>query len=134
MTPAFPAPEAEAPETDAPASLSERLRSYARFAALIADQVEALEQRDGVRLRELGGERAALEDELRDEAGELPDLLGEAVQAVEDHLAEHEALRSRWTSLEAGALRATRAVGLRRAAQGRYPTPALPDTRLDVRF
>src|SRR5690606_37861162 len=119
-----------------PEGLRERLQGYARLVSLVAEQLEALEHGEAVRLRELAEERAALEAELRGEGDgdTLPDLLAEGVQAVEEHLTGSEVLRSRWTSLEAGALRATRAVRPGHAPRGRYLDPSALATQLDVRL
>lgn len=119
----------------ASAELRERLHGYARLVSLVAEQLEALERGDAVRLREVDEERAALDAELREAGdGSLPDLLAEGLQAVEEHLTGDEALRDRWTSLEADALRATRAVRGLRTGPGRYPDAGSLAGQLDVRF
>lgn len=75
---------------------SGRLRDCSYFVALLADQLEALEQEDYPRLRELDAMRAKLAEEIRAETdGEIP-LLESVAMQMEEALVEVES----WTEFQ----------------------------------
>lgn len=130
---------AEVLSSGAPAAeLRTRLQCYARYVALIADQLEALEQGDSARLRQTQEARDELERELAggeaEDADDLDSLVRRGAEAVERRLAEERSLRSRWTSLEDDAIRVTRTVRASRPGRGRYPATGALAAQLDVRF
>lgn len=138
---------------DASPEAAERLQSYARFVNVIAEQLQALRERDLERFNELARERSALEAELEKLDAELgprahgslmeaisrgiPGLLGEELVSLDARLHADEALEAQWADLEDQAFRAARTLGAASRRPGEY-TPDAPEpaqrTRLDVRF
>ena len=110
--------------------LHERLASFSRYVALVADQIAALEAGAGVRARELGDARAELEEEL----GDVPALLREALQVIEERLQSDELLRDRWRSLQDDAFRITRTLPPKGPRKGRYLEDRADAGRLDLRL
>lgn len=129
------------------AGLQERLRGYARYVALVADQLEALEQGDRTRLRDLHEARAELEREMQGEPpeeddpeatapspAELQEALTAGIRLLELAVETSQATQEEWTRLQDRVRSAT--VGLRpaRVAWDRYPEAEAGVARLDVRF
>lgn len=141
---------------DAPA----RLRDFGRYLGLVADQLEALKQRDLPRTRELAEERARLEDTLRDApddaaaeaegmtAGDrdangpadptLPEeLAAELAQALHELIEferREEEQRTRWIALGDDTLRSLQGARVRHPSGGQYVEFPAGDGRLDLRF
>lgn len=150
-------PQEAVPATaDAPA----RLRDFGRYLGLVADQLEALKQRDLPRTRELAEERTRLEATLRDAPQEAPeeaeagdegeretaepsdaslpaDLAAELAQALHElHEFERqeEEQRTRWIALGDDALRSLQGARVRHPSGGQYVEFPAGDGRLDLRF
>lgn len=132
-----------------PRTRPERLRDFGRYLALVADELDALEQRDLPRLRELQEQRLELERELRPDreeeetgsrgeplpfAEDLAGLLAEGLDTLQQGAEEDRISRDRWTTLEHDALRAMQGTRLRGVRRGQYLELASGDARLDVRF
>lgn len=57
-----------APSDSVSTDAVERLQRYSRFVALVAEQLDAMREDDGERLRRLGEERVSIERELADQS------------------------------------------------------------------
>jgi hypothetical protein len=160
VTPASPAPR-EAGGRDVLRAL---LQLYGRYAALIAEQLDALDRRDYPRLQQLALDRDRIQrdiearareasdgqlDGLRPGAGEVDHLLASALDQVQQASEDDAALRDRLERLRASALSAAKGLVLRRAdrtvaarvrgsAQGaayaHEGETTPPAAKLDVRF
>jgi broad specificity phosphatase PhoE len=118
---------------------SERLRDCSHFVALLADQLEALEQEDFPRLRELDAMRAKLAEEMRAETdGEIPLLewvamqVEEAVVGVESWTEFQRRSSDELSQLQDESLPLVR--GIRRLGGGNYLPLEPASTQLDVRL
>lgn len=129
------------------AALGSALRLMSRRATLFADQIEALEKGDSVRLRELAEERVAVEAEFDALAATvpMPDLAAEpapdperwvraALAELEREWAEEEAARERLHALGESALPLLRNLARDHPAAGEYVELGNPAHALDVRF
>jgi hypothetical protein len=140
LLPAQPAPPAPREER---ASLPERLQGYARYLALMADELAALEQRDERRLQLLDAERLRLARELTGTEPDAPPppphlelyvLLREGLEEIERHVGQEEQEREMWDHLESGALRAAHRLRVAVVRPGEYrPFPG-GDAKVDVRL
>ena len=119
----------------------ERLRTIARCIALLADEVEALEQGDAPRARDLAEQRAALDAELRAEDEEAAPLypalyttpVGEALQELTRRAEGDRRAREELEYLRDFSLPLARGIPSP-AAGGRYPDLELEDSQYDVRL
>jgi hypothetical protein len=124
-----------------PASeLTERLQLYARYVAIVAEQLEALSGDRAERVAELEEERLAAEAKLhalQDATTELPRLeefLNLGVAALDESSTAARELQERWSALSDGALRSARTVGPITVSGGRYPQIRPLDHHLDRRL
>jgi hypothetical protein len=137
VIPAAPAPREER------ASLPDRLQGYSRYLALVAEQLEALDQQDAPRLQALELARQRLARQL---AGTEPDeplpqphleiyaLLRAGLEEIEQHVGQEEQEKEVWDHLESGALRAAHSLRVTVVRPGEYrPFPG-GDAKVDVRL
>lgn len=121
--------------------LRDRLRLYARYAALVAEELEARERGDRERLRERMDERERVRAEIAalpgaDGGDEAPAPGGalEAAVAEAERRAQAEAeVRDRLSRMRDASLRARSGVRLPRPAGDGYAPPATVRGALDVR-
>jgi chromosome segregation ATPase len=136
----------EAPLTPATAeheSLRTRIQSYARLMAIIADQLEALDQGRALRYQELSAERERLQRELDAARGDdespsdgvdaLAPLLHHTLQEIESEAETQARLRARLTEIRDASLQAIRRLELRSVRGGEYYPKVMPTRQLDVR-
>ncbi len=134
------------PERD---TLRARLQVYSRYAALVADQLAALDQGDLTRLQELAAERERVLRALTEVEGadpdapgddtvelrvEFPELLAQALRELADRTEAGLRLHERFQDLEGVTLRAFRGAQLRRSGRGQYWRGGPGQHRIDVRF
>ncbi len=131
---------AEAPAEGAPRLDSDRVRDCSHLTALLADQLEALEQADFARLRELEGMRERLAGEMREELDDgvplLPWLLArveESLLRIEEWIGADRRARDEVAQLQDGSLPLVRGIR-RRAGGGSYLSLDPGSTQLDVRL
>lgn len=130
-------------------ALRTRLQAYARYAELVAQQLAALDEGDLARVQQLTAERERVHHVLGEATGaasdggpddtaelrvEFPELLAEALRALEGRTAAEQVLRDRLSDLEGVTLRTLRGAELRRARRGQYWRSDASQHRLDVRF
>lgn len=129
-----------APATEPASELAERLQIYARYVAIVAEQLEALSADRAERVAELEEERLAAETKLRelekavDELPSLEEFLSLGVAALEEGSTAARKLQERWSALSEGAIRSARKVGPIVVSGGRYPELRSPEHHLDRRF
>ena len=135
-------PDAPAPREER-ASLPDRLQGYSRYLALVADELEALEQQDERRLRFVDAERQRLAREL---TGTEPDaepppphlelyaLLRAGLEEIEAHVGQEEQEKEMWDHLESGALRAAHQLRVAVVRPGEYRPFSGGDKKVDVRL
>lgn len=135
MTPELPG-DASAPSR----SESERLRDCSSLVALLADQLEALEQGDLPRLRELESMRGRLAGEMREEIDPdtpllpwLAERVEEALRRVDGWIESDRHARDEVAQLQDGSLPLVRGLH-RRAGSGTYPSLEPGGAKLDVRL
>lgn len=130
--------EAESPTTDI-----ERLQRYSRYAALVAEQLEALRSGDLDRLRRLNVERMLLQGEddwPEGEAGEskplsdLHDVLRSGIDELEERFDGRRRVDERLSLISAGALRTARELPVTPTRRRRYPEISARQSRVDLRF
>jgi hypothetical protein len=136
----LPEPPAQREER---APLAERLQGYARYLALVAEELEALERRDEPRLQLLDAERQRLARELAGtEPGEPPPpphlelyaLLRSGLEEIEAHVGQEEQEKEMWDHLESGALRAAHRLRVSVVRPGEYRPFSGGDAKVDVRL
>jgi len=100
--------------------LATALRAYARYAGVVADQLEALDRGDAARQWVLEHERTAAEREverLLDRAdGQVEQVLAAAIVAIGGAAAERTLVRGRIAQLDEDARRAAQLAALTRPA------------------
>lgn len=129
------------------AALGSALRMMSRRAALFADQIEALETGDALRLQELAEERATVEAEFdaltatvpmpEAETEPIPDperWVRAALAELEREWAEEEEARERLHALGESALPLLRNLARDHHAVGDYVELGSPTHSLDLRF
>ncbi|MEX2570312.1 MAG: hypothetical protein WD737_03335 [Gemmatimonadota bacterium] len=127
-----------------PARLSERLQLYARYVALVAEQLAALREDRPYELTNLEEERAGLEARLQDTDGRVVDdtitaarldeFLSLGLAALQEDVDGKHALEDRWARLSDGAIRSARVVAPPRIPGGSYPETRSAGSRLDRRL
>lgn len=122
-----------------PRSESERLRDCSHWIALLADQLEAMEQGDFPRVREMEAMRERLAEEMRDGTdGEapLPEWVAERVEAtlhrVQSWTDQKRRKREEVALLQDGSLPLVR--GIRRVGGGNYLSLDHGSAQFDVRL
>lgn len=126
MTPSAPFPTPESP------ALSCRLQAYARYLAVVAEQLETETGGDARRAHGLAVQRDRMQQEL---AGMEPALLlQEGLSELDQRAEVHELMRERWLELQSGALRSARSIRFRPASRRRYQDIPSAAARVDVRF
>lgn len=115
-----------APATEPASELAERLQIYARYVAIVAEQLEEERLAAETKLREL--EKAV------DELPSLEEFLSLGVAALEEGSTAARKLQERWSALSEGAIRSARKVGPIVVSGGRYPELRSPEHHLDRRF
>lgn len=122
-----------------PRSESERLRDCSHWVSLLADQLEAMEQGDFPRVRELEAMRERLAEEMRDGTGgeaPLPEWVAERVeetlQRVKSWTEQERRRREEVALLQDGSLPLVR--GIRRVGGGNYLSLEPSSAQFDVRL
>jgi len=132
MSPHF-APHPETPPAQPPKTAAERIRDLSHVAALVADELEALEQEDFARMRELHGMRERLLEEDGSPLEERIAELAAAVERIAGWLESEEHSRSRLSELRDGSLPLVR--GMQRPhGTGSYAPLGPLDAKVDVRL
>lgn len=112
-------------------------QAFARYAALVTRQLEALELDELHELDSIADERAALQEEI-EELGAFAPLSPEHATELREALAAARrsdgALRQQLRTGREAALEAIRAHGRARPALTAYAAPASPRTAIDITF
>jgi hypothetical protein len=123
--------------------LGERLQRYARYVALVGEQLEAANSGDVDLVRRLAEERSLLEGELTiasedsdsdgPETPQLTDYLQVGISELAERLDNERRTQETWSVITDEALRFARTVPAQRIARG-YPELTGRENRLDLRF
>lgn len=128
---------------------AEQLRSWSRYLAVLADELDALASGDNVAALGVAEERERIEHELQAYAGSMAEadgvletspaeLLAELVDAAlrerDERLLADQLLRNRFQDLQDGTLPRARGITNRYGWGGRYSATSSADPRLDRRF
>ena len=111
--------------------------AYGRYAALIAAQLEALENGDETAFEDLSRERTTLAgaiDALQTNEQHAPRQLEELRRLVQSCVAADKRLRARLESLRAEHLNEARRLDANRAAVRSYTSPEVAGRHLDFRL
>jgi len=119
------------PSPSAPGRLKARLAAYSRYAAVVQEQLRALEEEDMDRFSELSDHRAEIQDELASEAEEVSEedldpetraLLDEARREVGAAVAQDQEIASRLLRIRAEMGGQIRALSSQKGNARRYLT------------
>lgn len=128
------------------AGVVERLKRVSRYAAVLAEQLEAVREDDRGRFTRLADERHTLEAWLREDSteseGEAEIGIQERVRSeietaladLAEHLTIERTAEERWTRINEGAVRSARGVPSLRISPREYPALEARSAKVDLRL
>ena len=123
----------------APTVTAGSLRLYSRYISVLAEQLDAVADEDNLRIAELEEERLMIEADLDLPEGEgaessLAELLGAALEILQEKVDMSRLLEERWEMLSTQALQSARSVGTPATIGGRYAEGRALQSQLDRRL